>query len=212
MFVLLTGLPLVALAWLGARVLDQDRALASQRRLERLQNAANDLADALTAATKDTATALPEGVTWLRFDRRGMVERRGVPPLHYPALITPPDAAPVFARIEETELANPASAIAQYTRLAASTDPAVRAGAYVRLARVQMRSNSTREALDTYEALLALGATPVAGAPAELVARRQRAALFERAGDLHAAAAERTASAAALSVGRFVLDRTTFDF
>lgn len=212
MFVLLTGLPLVALAWLGARVLDQDRALASQRRLERLQNAANDLADALTAATKDTAIELPEGVTWLRFDRRGMVERRGVPPLHYPAIITPPDAAPVFARIEETELANPASAIAQYTRLAASTDPAVRAGAYVRLARVQIRSNSTSEALDTYEALLALGATPVAGAPAELVARRQRAALFERAGDLHAAAAERSASAAALSDGRFVLDRTTFDF
>ena len=93
MFVLLTGLPLAALAWLGARVLEQDRALASQRRLERLQNSANELADLLTAATTDTATELPEGVTWLRFDGHGMIERRGVPLLHYPAVVTPPDAA-----------------------------------------------------------------------------------------------------------------------
>jgi hypothetical protein len=55
MLVLPTRLPLSALASLGARVHEQDGALPSQRRLERLQNSANELADSLTASTTDTA-------------------------------------------------------------------------------------------------------------------------------------------------------------
>lgn len=41
LFVLLAGIPLVALGWLGWRLLVQDRALESQRLRERLDNAAS---------------------------------------------------------------------------------------------------------------------------------------------------------------------------
>jgi signal transduction histidine kinase len=213
MFVLITGLPLVALAWLGGRVLEQDRALASQRRLERLQNSANQLADRLSAATATRDADLPSDVTWLRFDARGVIERRGIPLVYYPAVAAPPEApAHVFARVEESEIATPVSAIEGYGALAASPNPAIRAGALMRKARVQIRAGKTEDALATYNELVALASAPVAGAPAELVGRRQRAMLFERAGDAAAARAERHAIESALSDGRYILDRATFDF
>src|SRR5437870_2952452 len=40
LFVLLSGIPLAALGWLGIRVLQQDRAIEAQRLRERLENAA----------------------------------------------------------------------------------------------------------------------------------------------------------------------------
>jgi hypothetical protein len=44
LFVLLTGIPLVALGWLGWRVLQQERALETQRARERLEETATLLA------------------------------------------------------------------------------------------------------------------------------------------------------------------------
>ena len=47
LFVLLAGIPLAALGWLGWRLLEQDRALETQRLRERLENAASLLAHEL---------------------------------------------------------------------------------------------------------------------------------------------------------------------
>jgi two-component system phosphate regulon sensor histidine kinase PhoR len=70
----------------------------------------------------------------------------------------------------------------------------------------------TREALATYNDLAGMGATPVAGALAELVGRRECAALLESLGDTRAAAIEREALANVLSEGRYTLDGATYDF
>ena len=43
LFVILSGVPLIALGWLGWRLLQQDRALDAQRLRDRLENAASVL-------------------------------------------------------------------------------------------------------------------------------------------------------------------------
>ncbi|MCA1559659.1 MAG: hypothetical protein LC753_02060 [Acidobacteria bacterium] len=72
LFVLLAGIPLVALGWIGYQVVQQDRALESQRLRDRLDNAAALLAreldrtlstweDLLPAAAKGESVPLPPG-------------------------------------------------------------------------------------------------------------------------------------------------------
>jgi hypothetical protein len=67
MSVLVTGLPLAALGWLGHRVIEQDRALETQRRAERRENTANRLTEPAAVPQSD----LPPGTASLVFDARG---------------------------------------------------------------------------------------------------------------------------------------------
>ena len=59
LFALLSGIPLLALGWLGWRVLQQDRALESQRVRERLDNAAALIARELDRTLSAWETVLP---------------------------------------------------------------------------------------------------------------------------------------------------------
>ena len=78
LFVLLSGIPLAALGWLGWRVLEQDRALESQRVRERLDSAASLIAreldrtlsaweGMLPAAAEGQPVALPRCETLIPF-------------------------------------------------------------------------------------------------------------------------------------------------
>src|SRR5436190_20276953 len=82
LFVLLSAIPLVALGWLGWRLLEQDRALETQRLHERLDNSSSLVAreldrglaaweDLLSTATQGNSAPLPAGVALIVFDSRG---------------------------------------------------------------------------------------------------------------------------------------------
>lgn len=226
LFVLLSGIPLVALGWLGWRVLQQDRALESQRLRERLDNAASLVArevdrgltaweELLPVAASGHAVTLPSESVFLLITAHGVVQQQGVPLPYYPRVAAAITAsASLFAAAERQEFRehNLAAAIAAYRSLAASNDPSIRAGALMRLARCFRKQALMSEALTTYAGLAALRDVSVAGSPAELVARRERIALFTAMGNAGAAAHERTLLTSALVDARFHLDRTTFDY
>ena len=225
LFVLLSGIPLAELGWLGWRVLQQDRALESQRARERLDSAASLIARELDrtlsaweamlpAAAEGQPVTLPPGSVFLLIAPDGVVGQQGVPLPYYPRVASSITAdASLFAAAEHYEFReqNLTAAIAAYRALAAAPDPATRGAALLRLARCFRKQERTADALAAYADLAAL-AVAVAGSPAELVARRERIALFNARGEVSAAARERTLLASALLDGRFRIDRATFDY
>ena len=229
LFVLLTGVPLVALGWLGWRVLQQDRALETQRSRERLESAATMVTreldrglrvweDVLAAAAQRPDVEPPANTTFLLIDSSdssGVVQQRGTRLPYYPAVRAPSDAASLpFAAAEAQEFRDNdlRNAAASYRVLARSSNREVRAGALMRLARCLRKQQQLRSALDVYAELAMMGDTGVAGSPSELVARRERTALLRTMGEPEAAGHESALLAAALSEGRFLIDRSTFDF
>ncbi len=140
MFALMAGIPLVALGWLGYRVIQQDRSLESQRLRERLDNAAALLAreidraltaweDLLPAVARGEPVICPAGGVCLTLSAEGVVRQQGVPLAYYPRVEQPATTtSPRFAEPEALEFQqrNLAAALAAYRELARSagrTDP-----------------------------------------------------------------------------------------
>jgi signal transduction histidine kinase len=226
LFVIIAAIPLVALGWLGWRLLEQDRALENQRQRETLENAASLLAheldrglsaweDILPSVAQGRSAMLPPDVVALMLDATGVRYRQGVRLPYYPIVprsLEP--AASIFAAVEAQEFrdGNTAAAAEAYRHLASSQDKRVRAGALMRLARCLRKQQRTQDALAVYDELAAMQDTPVAGAPSELVARRERIALFKMSGDQDAANRETTVLSSLLWNGQYTLDRASFDF
>ena len=226
LFVALAGTPLVALGWLGWRLLDQDRALESQRLRERLENAAT------LAAANWSAVSGPGTRCWRRLREaigsRCLRVRCSSSSTKTVSCVTRAPRCPTtpgcrrrrsrstaaFRDAETIELRdrNFSQAAEAYREFGASPRPGVRAAALVRLARVLRRQARDEEALAVYGQLVALGDASVAGAPAALVGLRERVALLKATGRDAAATEEAARLEAALHDGRFRLDRATFDF
>jgi signal transduction histidine kinase len=226
LFVALSGVPLVALGWLGWRLLQQDRVLDVQRERDRLENAGGVLAreferelEAWDSVARQSANGLiaepPAGTALLIFDSNGNVQQRGVRLPYVSSVQSAPAAAPdVFAEGEAAEFrrADLAAAASAYSQLAKSPSIPIRATALMRLARIRRKQERYREALSAYQVLAGLGDIVVAGSPAALVVRRERMVLFQTLGARTEAAQEAEEIAAALREGRFNIDRATFDF
>jgi len=204
---------IVGLLWLGGwRLVEQERTLARQRTRERLENAASFV---VRESERALARAPEDGSLVLAWDEKGLRRTAGVALVWSASPRAQAEAPPgVFAAGESLEFgaSNPERAIAEYRALLKRAEAVVRAGALVRIARCERKLGRAGDALKTYEQLAALGATPAAGAPAELVALRERAALLEAAGQTAAAAEERERLRAALELGRYSLDPTTLAF
>lgn len=226
LFLVLAGIPLGALGWLGWRLLEQDRALESQRLRERLDNAAGLLAreldrgltaweSLLPAVAQGVSVALPADAVAVVFDAGGVRAHRGLPVPYYPLVPSSPETSGgVFAAAEAQEFreGDLTGAAAAYRRLASASDRTVRAGALMRLARTLRKARRLKEAFAVYGELAALRDAPVAGSPSELIARRERIAVSESIGDTNAAEREADALASALWEARYRLDRATFEF
>ncbi|MGH8674296.1 MAG: sensor histidine kinase, partial [Burkholderiales bacterium] len=226
LFVVLTAMPLVALGWLGLRALDQDRAIESRRLRDQLDSSAallsHEVEQNLTtwegmvaAAAQGKSAVLPADAVLLTFDDHGLRGREGARLPYYPQRPAPaalPEgvfAAAEFAEFRDGDLVR---AAALYRALAARPDRPLRAAALTRLARCLRKKGNAADALATYAKLAAMGDTPVAGSPSELLARRERIELFEAIGNKDASAHEAALLASALSDRRFLIDRATFDF
>jgi two-component system, OmpR family, phosphate regulon sensor histidine kinase PhoR len=212
-----------ALGWLGWRLIQQDRALARQRRVEQLEAAADRVSAAMYRQLGELEEALadPErgpvssDAVLLRARRDGVVVRPAGGLLYLPIVPAAPEPPPsIFVDGEALEFQrnDPAAAAVAFRRLTGSTDPAVRAGALLRLGRSLAKSDRMSEALVAFDELAAMGATPLGGLPAELVAREARCSLFERLSRASDLQREARLFYDALADGRFPLSRAGYEF
>jgi signal transduction histidine kinase len=223
LFALLTLVPALALGWLTFELVRTDRELERERLRERAQAAAERAADRIVAASHQRLTdlerlvgasaTLPADV--IRVDVDG--EKVSVNPpaalAYYPDTpgIDEQNAAFVDGeRIEHAER-NPAKAAEWFARLAAGAkDPALRAGALLRLARNQHKAGDVAAALATYDWMAAIEAV-VAGTPAELLALVGRSSVLEAAGRSAETKSTGQLLMTGLTDGRWHLGRTTYE-
>ena len=205
LFLALTLAPAGGLVWLGWRLLEQDRALEVQRTQERREYAAGLVSSALGRELATTRRRLtePHQAADLASSPDSLVvvfRQQRVEALPAGRLLfhpfVPTDAGASgsvdseFLRGEECEFQRQdfAKAIESFQGLTLSRDPAVRAGALLRLARNYRKAGNPRLALAAYEQLADIKRVAIAGVPSELVARRAQCALLGemgRSGELH---------------------------
>jgi len=185
---LVTLVSVSALAWFGWKVLDQERDVEARRAQDRLEQAADRIAATMRGALADTGDRLgawvmappsdgqPEQGLLLLVTDNAFSALPSDRLLYRPFPSPEPEADPAaFADGETLEFqpAQPDRAIEWYHRLADSKNPAIRAGALMRQARVLRRMARIDEARAVYLVLAASRGVRVAGAPAELVARHE---------------------------------------
>jgi two-component system phosphate regulon sensor histidine kinase PhoR len=225
LFGTVVALPAATLVFLGVRLLQQDRELARQRRAETLQQAS----DRAVRALDDDLAALqrrlsdpswrpalaPPGTAFVLMARD---EVRAVPPaaLAYspviPRMKEPPTTP--FGELEAAEFKaqDLAKALEVSRSLAGSTDPAVRAGALLRQARILRKMGRSADALAIYDMLAAFSTISINGSPVDLLARRTRCLLLaemKRTGEHRQEAAALDAD---LGAGRWQLDRVGYEY
>jgi signal transduction histidine kinase len=225
-------LPLLGLAWLGWKIVDENRTSRDVRHAEQrdqaLALAATTLRRVLAEADErltafasaqpgaDPGAALPapmRSAALVSLDRRGFVGRSGALLPFYPLI---PDrdvpAETVFATADHAEFHDgPAAAIAALRPLAQVEDPAIRAEALLRLARNHRRTGDVSRAAATYRELARLEETRVAGMPAGYAAHQGLGALLastDRPADLFETA---NAFRAALDAGWWPLTRAQYE-
>jgi len=182
--------PLLTLPWLGWRLLEQDRALETQQVQQRVERAADLVVAALQRAiTTSEQRLIADGAAWpdgsiaVTFDeaRVDVVPAERV--AYWPVTPPMPEASTkAFAAAEQLELrdGNLGAAIGAFARLEGSADPAVSAGALLRLGRTLRKAGRNDEALAAYARLSRHDAVAVGGVPASLAAAYARGALLEQ--------------------------------
>lgn len=215
LFVAVTGIMAATLAWVGWRLVEQDRALERQQVRDRLESAADLVAAALVRSVGETDAQLARlidlpfqelvnaaagaaadpadeaALVVLRPDGVDIASTGRLPYVPVAPVVSP--ASDVFARGEvlEFQQRDLQGAIAVFRGLARSDVPAIRAGALLRLARALRKARRDGEALAIYADLAALGPIAIEGLPAALLARHARCALLDALGrraELHAEA------------------------
>jgi signal transduction histidine kinase/tetratricopeptide (TPR) repeat protein len=236
-FLLIVCVLLAGLGWLGWRVLEQDRTLESQRMQDRLGTGADSIATALLGRLVEAEDLLaqleaaPEGQWPARAlaitgpasaDAVIVILRptrvEAFPPsalLFYP--VTPTSDEAPGARLERGEALefrqkDAAAAIAFYREAARSVDPATRAGALVRLARVLRGTGQQDAAIAVYGQLAELAPLRLGDRPVDLLARHARCAVFEELGRSREQRSEAAALAADLRRGRWQLSEGLYRF
>src|SRR5436309_3947162 len=226
-----------SLSWLGWRLLKQDRALESQRIQERLDNAADLIAASLlhkfsesrvqftsflTLSDSDLAARASElssqgaGTALIVVFRPQAVDaypRAAL--LYYPFLPTAnelPASRFGAGEVAEFQQKDFVKAIAVFRELSQSKDPAIRAGALLRLGRNLRKAQQSSAALGIYGELDQMGATPVGGLPVELLARHARCTLLDELKRTTEVKREAGLLYADLHNGRWKLDRGAYRF
>jgi signal transduction histidine kinase len=213
-----------ALAWLGYRFLEQDRALESQRIQEQLEVAADRAAALLERQLAELqrildgapgAAKLPDGTILVVAHTQDLEVYGGQHLLFYPQFAQPPQvSSDTFRRAEVVEFQqnDPLTASTMYREAARTNDPSLRGAALVRLGRSLRKAGRIQEALAAYSELAALGSTPVSGLPAELLAREARCSALESTGQGDELRSEAAALLGDLEAGRWRLTRSAYEF
>jgi signal transduction histidine kinase len=187
-----------ALCGLGWYLIDQQRGLDERRLQKQLEAGAEAAVARLRGKLAETGERLSGSLAAGRL--AGPPNQSGVVAIveSDQVIVSPPGSLPFvpivpasidspdpFGSIETLELARNqlTSAGVRYRALARSADPAVRAGAWLRLGRVLRHSKDFSGALAAYGELAALGTVRVGTLPAELVGLDGQRATFHALGD-----------------------------
>ena len=211
--------PALTLIWLGAQWLERDRTFLERNERDRRSALGADVASVLRSSLADaeksvTAGPVPQGASRLTLTSLNVV---GEPRAHLlwngrrrPLPQTPSESFFDAEVLEEGGHEDQALAI--YRQRATSTDPAVRAGALVRVARVYRRRHGWEAAIAAYRTLSTITAVDLEGVPADLLARRGLCAMLREAGRREDLAREAHALALEFVGGRWSLDRSTWQW
>jgi hypothetical protein len=151
MFLVVLLPPAVTLIWLGFRLLEQDRELEAQREIEIREAAADAIARSLSQSVNEAESwspsgPLPDGAHGIIVNATGVRSHPAGRVLWMtpgPVLPEPPSQA--FEEAELVEVQTPQAALAAYEKLARSTDLSMRAGALLRIARVDSERPTMKE-------------------------------------------------------------------
>jgi signal transduction histidine kinase len=223
-FVLVLLVPATAVVWLGVRLIEQDRALASRQLRERRESAADRLIAGLEQAVSSTERRLdgepiglpirPDDDAVLVTLRPSDIEAYPRDRLLYLPVIRPGPAEPTAAfeagEALEFRAKDYQGAAAAFRALATSPSTAMRAGALLRLARTLRKTARGDEALRTYADLAHIPDARLSGLPADLVARRARCVLLEELGRTTELGKEAHSLQRDLVAARWPIDRGTF--
>lgn len=215
----LTLVAVSALAWFGRSLLEQERAVENQRAEERQEQAADRIATKLREALAESgerlgywilnppADAKPADGVLLISDAGALTVAPRNLLLYRPIPASFGDASDqTFTEGENLEFQGGLTrALDWYRGLANSSDPAIRAGALLRAARVLRKLSRFADARAAWIRLTSFPDTRVAGVPAELLAR---VSLSELSGDR----AEAENVQRDLLEGRWSLSRGQFEF
>jgi signal transduction histidine kinase len=236
MFFAITSVLVSALAWMGWKLVEQDRLLAGQRMEDRCDHAA----DLAAAALKDDLSRIEDRLAQVSAASPPKLQERAKalaadfpedsallvyssgPVEAYPTgrLLFVPDApapsvasAAVFSHAEKLEFQEHQylEAASSLRRLVRSPDRTIGAEALARLGRCLWKGGSVSQALAAYQELKSAGPVSVGGLPAELVAREARLLILERQKS-DEAPREASELREALCAGRWRINRASFEF
>jgi len=224
LFFAVAAISVLALLWLGVRLLEQDRALEAQRLQERRESAADRLVAALEQAPsveERMLATLPErpsptvgeGAVVVIADHTGILVWPEGALLYYPwvpPIKEPPGEAYLAAERAEFIDDNADEAIQIVRALSSSSDPATRAGAQLRLARNLRKTGRYDQALEVYELLGEVTNVALSGVPVDLVARRVRCAMLEELGRSEQLRQEAQSLYQDLAAGHWRLERESY--
>ena len=183
---LLTLVSVSALGFFGWKLLSQERLVEDQRAREQLEQSADRIAATLRRTVAETSGRLG---AWVAAPQSGDPPREGLVLLltggslsaspagrllYQPAPPALPEApGETFAEAETLEFQHGQAdrAANWYRGMTESTSALVRAGAWLRLARVLRNTGRSTESLAAYRRLAAITEAAAAGVPADLVAR-----------------------------------------
>jgi signal transduction histidine kinase len=238
-FLLTTIVPAVALVWFGWTLIQQDRSQQAAVRAAARDHTAALAATSLqrTLAELDEqvssfgsqptrAAAISEGAAVATFGRDGLIARAGLPLPFYPVPSRAPSTGlPVFDEADLLEAARrEAEARLLVEPLTHAASPDVRAGAWLRLARLSRKLGRHEQALDAFGQLAMLDDAPVFNqaavldegpafsVPAGLIGLQGRALALVVAGDTESLGELADRLLRALEEGRWVLDRSQYEF
>ena len=225
LFVAVAVVSVIAVVWMGVRLLTQERAIEARRLEERREAAADRVVAALEQVllAEERRLANPRVADLVAGDdllvvaatSAGIKIRPEKAVLFYPVI--PGDAAALepspqlYSRAERLEFVerDHERAIAVLRSLAVASDPAVRAGAQLRLARNLRKAGHPDEALQVFGDLRD-GTGTVSGLPAGLVARSARCLLLEELGRRDELRQEARDLGEGLASGHWALDRDAY--
>jgi hypothetical protein len=226
LFLLIALVPSALLIWFGYRSLTQDRALVLQQVQERREQAAdlivvaigrNLAADehSLRDSSAMQALAQPDGAVTVVFTPGRVAAFPGDRLLYDPVTPTANEApAHLFAAAEDLEFLHKdyTAAAASLRILAQSPDPAIRAGALIRLARNLRESGKNDAALAIYAQAAGIRDVSMSGIPAGLLAQWARCDQLAQANRTAELNTEAKSLSSGLMDGRWRVDRATYEF
>ncbi len=206
-FAIVLCLPCATVAWLAKLLLDQDRALETQRLADSREQLANRAVQTLTGILSNPALfAHPpaDGALLANLPGARLLFHRQPP--------VPFATHGNFASAEALEFhpGDAPRALEAYRQLARSDDSRTRAGALLRLGRSLARAGRTAEALETFERLAAMESAHVEGWPAPLAAIWSRANLLDSAPPTEALRSEALRLRRILDEARHPITKATY--